>query len=190
MSANQEYFRLTVPCPREALSSLQAGQKVLLFGSIYTARDAAHQRLVRAIEQGEALPLELRDQLIYYCGPAPAPPGRPAGSCGPTTSARMDRFLEPLLAAGLAGTIGKGNRSVDARRALRRHGAVYFLAVGGAGALISQCVREVALVAYPELGPEAIYRMTVDAMPLLVAYDAHGGTVFSGEAPLPAEDEQ
>ena len=179
-----EYVRLRVPCEREEARRLRAGQRVLLSGRLYTARDAAHKRMVEALEAGERLPVDLAGAFIYYCGPAPAPPGRAIGSCGPTTAARMDPFVEPLLQAGLVGMIGKGNRSISVRRAIMWHGAVYLVAVGGAGALLASHVREARVVAYDDLGPEAIFELNVEDMPLLVAYDAAGGSVFAGEEPI------
>ena len=182
--SDAEYAKLTVPCPREEVIALRAGQRVLLSGTIFTARDAAHRRIVEALERGEKLPFEIEGAFIYYCGPAPAPPGRPIGSCGPTTAARMDPFMKPLLQAGLYGSIGKGNRSIEVRRLLVEYGAVYLVAVGGAGALLASHVQDAKLVCFPDLGPEAVYQITVQDMPLLVAYDARGDTVFAGEKPL------
>ncbi|MCX7600224.1 MAG: FumA C-terminus/TtdB family hydratase beta subunit [Armatimonadetes bacterium] len=175
---------LEMPCAREAIAALKAGQYVALSGQVYTARDAAHSRLRRAVEIGEEPPVPLEGRIIYYCGPTPAPPGRPIGSCGPTSSARMDPYLDLILSMGVVATIGKGNRSRQAREALVRHRAVYFVAVGGAGALLSQRVVAARVAAYEDLGPEAIYELTFDHMPLLVAYDAVGGTIFAGEEPL------
>jgi fumarate hydratase subunit beta len=175
---------LTTPLSREAVAGLRAGQAVLLSGVVYTARDAAHKRMVEALGAGDPLPIPLDGQVIYYCGPAPAPPGRPIGSCGPTSSARMDTYLGPLLALGLMATIGKGNRSLDVRRALVRHGAVYLVAVGGAGALLAGRVTAARVVAYSDLGPEAIYELHLDGLPALVGYDTVGGTAFAREDPL------
>lgn len=188
MSDYPEPTRIHTPIPAEALKGLRAGHAVELSGTIYTARDAAHQRLVAAIRNDQPLPIPLAGQVIYYCGPAPARPGLPIGSCGPTTASRMDPYTPALLARGLAATIGKGNRTAEVRRALMQHGAVYFIAVGGAGALLASHVVEAEVVAYAELGPEAIYRLVVRDMPLLVAYDCHGGTVFAGEQPLQPGD--
>ena len=184
MSHHDDAIELTTPLTREAVAGLRTGQAVLLSGIVYTARDAAHQRLVDAIASGDPLPLPLDGQTIYYCGPAPAPERRPIGSCGPTSSARMDAYIEPLLALGLRATIGKGNRSIEVRRALVRYGAVYLVAVGGAGALLAETVTAARVVAYPELGPEAIYELTIERMPTLVAYDTVGGTAFAREDPL------
>ncbi len=175
---------LTLPLTEEAACSVRAGDVVHLTGPLYTARDAAHQRLVALIEAGEELPIEIAGQVIYYCGPTPAPPGRPIGSAGPTTSYRMDDFAPELHRLGLRGTIGKGNRSAHVRQALRRYGGVYFVAVGGAGALLAEHITVAEVVAYPELGPEAIRRLEVEQFPVIVGYDCRGGTAFVGEKPL------
>jgi len=151
---------------------------VELSGIIYTARDAAHQRLIKLIDEGRKLPFDLNRAVIYYVGPCPAPPGEIIGSAGPTTATRMDDLTIPLLEHGLKGMIGKGNRSSAVEAAISRHGAVYFAAVGGAGALIAQCIKEVEVVAYSDLGPEAVHRMVVDRLPLIVAIDSHGGNIF------------
>lgn len=177
-------LELEVPCDREAIAGLRAAQEVLLSGQVYTARDAAHARLRQAIDAGEQPPVPLEGRVIYYCGPTPAPPGRPIGSCGPTSSARMDPYLDLVLSLGVVATIGKGNRSRQARAAIVRHRAAYFVAVGGAGALLAQRVVAARVVAYEDLGPEAIYELTLDHMPVLVAYDAAGRSIFTGEPPL------
>ena len=169
---------ITLPLSAETARTLRAGQRVALSGDVYTARDAAHQRLVAALAAQAPLPLPLRGATIYYTGPSPAPPGAVVGAIGPTTAARMDAFTEPLLRAGLRGMIGKGARGDEVARALAAHGAVYFAAVGGAGALLAQHVTGCELVAYAELGPEAIYRLTLREFPVLVAQDAQGGSVF------------
>ena len=169
--------------PLDDLSFLHAGDEVKLSGVIYTARDAAHQRLVKLIAEGKELPIPLSGSVIYYVGPCPAPPGEVIGSAGPTTATRMDSLTIPLLEQGLKGMIGKGGRSKEVQDAIARHGAVYFAAVGGAGAYIAQCIKEVEVVAYPELGPEAVHRMVVKDLPLIVAIDSHGGNIFtSGSA--------
>ncbi|MGC9318429.1 MAG: FumA C-terminus/TtdB family hydratase beta subunit [Armatimonadota bacterium] len=183
MSAHQPK-RVTVPMSEEAARALRAGDVVHLTGTVYTARDAAHERLMALMEAGEQLPIELEGQVIYYCGPTPAPPGRPIGSAGPTTSYRMDDFAPELYRLGLRGTIGKGNRSGHVRRALRRYGGVYFVAVGGAGALLSDRIVAAEVVAWPELGPEAIRRLQVEDFPVIVGYDCQGGTAFVSEKPL------
>ncbi len=160
-------------------ADLRAGEQLLLSGDIYTARDAAHVALTAALAAGRPLPFALRDAAIYYAGPTPTPPGRIIGACGPTTSSRMDAFTPALLRAGVAATIGKGNRSAEVCAAQRETGAVYLCAVGGAGALLARCVTAVKLVAYPELGCEAIRRLTVKDMPLIVGIDAQGGSIFT-----------
>lgn len=176
---------LVVPCDRDTVAALRAGQQVLLSGQVYTARDAAHARLRETIEAGHDPPVPLEGRVIYYCGPAPAGAGRPIGSCGPTSSARMDPYLDLILSLGVVATIGKGNRSHQARQTIARHGAAYLVAVGGAGAFLAKRVIAARVAAYEDLGPEAIYELTLDRMPLLVAYDAVGGTIFAGEEPLP-----
>jgi len=175
---------LGLPLTEKSACSLRAGDVVHLTGPLYTARDAAHQRLMALIEAGEELPIPLEGQVIYYCGPTPAPPGRPIGAAGPTTSYRMDDFAPELYRRGLRGTIGKGNRSGHVRQALRRFGGVYFVAVGGAGALLADRIVSAEVVAYPELGPEAIRRLQVEQFPVIVGYDCVGGTAFVGEKPL------
>lgn len=177
-------LELEIPCDRQVVTSLRAGQEVLLSGQVYTARDAAHARLRQAVEAGEEPPVPLEGRVIYYCGPAPARAGRPIGSCGPTSSSRMDPYLDLVLSLGVVATIGKGNRSHQARQAIVRHGAAYLVAVGGAGAFLAQRVIAARIAAYEDLGPEAIYELTLDRMPLLVAYDAVGGSIFAGEEPL------
>ncbi|HCA45856.1 MAG TPA: TRZ/ATZ family protein [Armatimonadetes bacterium] len=176
--------KLTLPLTEDAVCGLRAGDVVHLSGPMYTARDAAHQRLMELIRANQPLPIELEGQVIYYCGPTPAPPGRPIGAAGPTTSYRMDDFAPELYALGLRGTVGKGNRSANVRQALLRHPGVYFVAVGGAGALLSDCIKSAEVVAYPELGPEAIRRLVVEDFPVIVGYDCTGGTAFVGEKRL------
>jgi fumarate hydratase subunit beta len=152
----------------------------LLSGIIYTARDAAHKRLMALLEKGKKLPVELTGQVLYYCGPSPAKPGRPIGSAGPTTSSRMDRSTPKILAAtGLKGMIGKGERSVEVVDAIKKHGAVYFAATGGAGALIGSAVVSSTVVCYEDLGPEAIHRLEVRKMPLIVAIDSKGNDLYT-----------
>ncbi|MGE0541086.1 MAG: FumA C-terminus/TtdB family hydratase beta subunit [Dehalococcoidia bacterium] len=157
---------------------LKAGQQITLSGLVYTARDAAHRRMAAAIEQGELLPIDLRGETIYYVGPTPARVGRVIGAAGPTTAARMDPFTVPLLEQGLLAMIGKGDRGPEVRAAIARHGAVYFMAVGGSGALLSRHIRAVEVVAYEDLGTEAIRRMDLDGFPVIVACDAAGGNLF------------
>ena len=162
----------------EVAAGLSMGDEVLLTGTIYTARDQAHARLVALLEKGEGLPIELEGTLVYYAGPAPTPPGKAVGSAGPTTSGRMDAFSPRLIQAGLKGMIGKGNRSPQVIEAMKENGAVYFAATGGAGALIAKRIKSSTCVAYPELGPEAIYRMEVENLPLIVAIDSKGENLY------------
>ena len=152
---------------------------MLLSGVIYTARDAAHQRLVRALDNGEALPFDLGGQTIYYLGPTPARPGQVIGSAGPTTSARMDVYTPQLLAAGVKAMIGKGSRAVAVRKAIQKHKAVYLAAVGGIGALLAQCIKEAEVIAYEDLGAEAIMRLRVADFPAIVANDIYGKDLFA-----------
>ena len=168
----------------EAIAVLRAGDAISLTGLVYTARDAAHQRLVRALHHGEQLPFELAGAVIYYCGPTPAPPGRPLGAAGPTTSARMDAFAPQLYAAGVQATIGKGQRAPEVREACREYGCLYLVATGGAGALLSSFVTSAEVVAYADLGPEAIRKLTVAGLPVHVAYDVHGRSIFPQDEDL------
>lgn len=157
---------------------LRAGDEVLLTGEIYTARDQAHKRLVEMIAKKKKLPLDLEGKIIYYCGPTATPTGKPIGSCGPTTSSRMDRMTAPLLAAGVKGMIGKGKRSEDVRKLIKEHKAVYFLATGGAGAFLSKRVLVAEPVCFKDLGPETIYKLRVKDFPLIVGIDAAGRDIF------------
>jgi fumarate hydratase subunit beta len=166
------------PLTQEQLKGLRAGDEVTLSGTIYTARDQAHARLVKAIRSKQKLPLSLKNAIIYYCGPTPAPKGKIVGSSGPTTSSRMDPFTPSLLNSGLKGMIGKGSRSQEVRSAIKRHKAVYFLTYAGCGALLSQHIRKAALVLYPELGPEAIHTFDVEDFPLIVAIDSRGKSIY------------
>lgn len=163
----------------EAAQTLRAGDRVLLSGTVYTARDAAHKRLFALLDAGEPLPFPLRGTVIYHAGPTPAQAGMPVGSCGPTTSGRMDPYAPRLLDLGLAAIIGKGERNQAVMDAICRNRAVYLCAVGGAGALIAGCVREATEIAFPELGCESIKRFTVENLPLTVALDCHGGNLFA-----------
>ncbi len=172
-------IELRTPLTPALVEALRVGDHVLLSGAIYTARDAAHERLVQMLARGEDLPVRLQDQVIYYCGPTPPRPGRPIGSAGPTTASRMDAYTPTLLAAtGLRGMIGKGRRSREVREAMRRHQAVYLGAVEGTAALLGERVREAEVVAFPDLGPEAIYRLVVDQFPVIVVNDVHGGDLY------------
>lgn len=171
-------IRVNVPLDNEAVQALRIGDRVLLSGMIYSARDAAHKRLTQALEAGQDLPIPLEGQVIYYMGPSPARPGAVIGSAGPTTSIRMDSFTPTLLAHGLKGMIGKGYRNMAVREAMQRHGAVYFVTVGGAAALVAERIKRVELVAYEDLGAEAIRRLWIEDFPAVVANDAHGGDLY------------
>ncbi len=170
--------RLTTPLSDEDVMNLKAGDVVFISGTIYTGRNAAHKRMFEALDKGEALPFDIKGALIYYVGPAPAPPGRPIGSCGPTTSYRMDTYAPRLHSLGLKGTIGKGKRNGEVKEAMKEYKAVYLAATGGAGALLSLCVQEAKVVAYEDLGPEAVMELKVKDFPLLVINDAFGGELY------------
>ena len=157
---------------------LKAGDNVLITGVVYSARDAAHKKLVELLDKGEDLPVDLRGQVIYYVGPAPAKPGQVIGSAGPTTSGRMDAYTPALLAQGAKGLVGKGSRNQEVKDALKEHGAVYFASVGGAAALTAKTIKASEVVAYEELGAEAIRRMTVEDFPVTVVNDAHGNDLY------------
>jgi fumarate hydratase subunit beta len=169
---------VTPPLSDADVVSLKAGDRVRISGVLYTARDAAHARLFPLVEQRKPLPIEVRGQIIYYTGPSPARPGAVVGSIGPTTGGRMDKFTPALLELGLKGTIGKGARSQAVKDALRRHTAVYFGAIGGAGAVLSQFVKTLEVVAYEDLGTEAIRRLEVEGFPAIVVNDCHGGDLY------------
>jgi len=170
--------RIETPLTKDDVSRLSCGDRVLLSGVVYTARDQAHRRMFEALSRGEALPFPLDGQVLFYAGPSPAPPGAVIGAVGPTTSARMDRYTPVLLANGLRGMIGKGRRSGDVIEAIRRYGAVYFGAMGGVAALLSRCVREASVVAYGDLGPEAVRRLVVADFPLVVINDREGRDLY------------
>lgn len=174
-----DIINLQTPLTDEDIIKLHAGNRVLLSGVVYTGRDAAHKRLFELLEAGKPLPIDLRGQVIYYVGPAPAKPGRVIGSAGPTTAGRMDAYAPALIAHGLKGMIGKGIRSEAVRDAMREHKAVYFGATGGAGALLARCIKKAEVVAYEDLGPEAIYRLEVEDFPVIVINDAYGGDLYS-----------
>lgn len=163
---------------RQAMGTLRAGDRVLLSGVIYTARDAAHKRFFELLDRGESLPIPLRDAVIYYAGPTPGQQGMAVGACGPTTSGRMDAFAPRLLDLGLAAMIGKGERSPAVAEAIVRNGAAYFAAVGGAGALIARCIRSAEVVAFDELGCESVKKMVVEDLPLTVAIDTQGNDLY------------
>lgn len=169
---------VNAPLTKETAAELKAGDYVYLTGIIYTARDAAHKRMYEALERGERLPLEMENNVIYYMGPSPARPGRPIGSAGPTTSSRMDKYAPALLDLGLKGMIGKGKRNGAVRDAIVRNGAVYFAAVGGAGALLSRSIVSSEVIAYEDLGTEAIRRLAVKEFPVIVVMDAEGNNLY------------
>ena len=172
--------KIHTPLTEECIKSLKAGDEVLLEGVIYTARDLAHQELTWAIKQRRKLPVSLKNQVIYYCGPTLPLKKRPIGSCGPTTSSRMDAWTEDLLKVGLKGMIGKGSRSPGVRGAIKKYRAVYFLAIGGAGALLSTKVKKAKVIAYKKFGPEAIHRLEVKDFPLIVGIDYRGRDIYGG----------
>ena len=171
-------LRIRSPIEPDIIEKLAVGMEVLISGVLYTARDAAHRRLVESLDWGEPLPFDIRGQTVYYVGPSPARPGHVIGSAGPTTSSRMDAYTPRLLAAGLRAMIGKGNRSAEVRGAIRQYRAVYFVAVGGAAALIARSIKEAEVVAYEDLGPEAIRRLVVVDFPAIVANDVLGADLF------------
>ena len=173
-----EAIVLTTPVTTEDIARLQIGDRVLLNGVIYTARDAAHARMVALLDQGKELPIDVRGQMIYFAGPSPTPPGRVIGSVGPTTSYRMDSDSPKLIALGLIGMIGKGSRSAEVIEAMRRYGCVYFGATGGAAALLARAVKKAQIVAYEDLGPEAINRLEVENFPVIVVNDVQGRDLY------------
>lgn len=175
-------YSITTPLTREKAASLKAGDMVYITGTIYTARDAAHKRMDEALKQGKTLPLPLKDSIIYYMGPSPAREGRPIGSAGPTTAGRMDAYAPELLDLGLRGMIGKGRRSDEVRQAVMRNGAVYFAAIGGAGALLSKTIVKSEVIACEDLGPEAIRRLEVRDFPAIVVMDCHGNDLYQTAA--------
>jgi fumarate hydratase subunit beta len=171
-------IRLTTPLSNEDIENLKIGDKVLLNGVLFTGRDAAHKRLFDLIKKGEDLPIDLKGQVIYYVGPTPAKPGKPIGSAGPTTSYRMDPFAPTLIELGLKGMIGKGNRSQEVIESMKKYKAVYFGATGGAGALLAKRIKKATVVAYEDLGPEAIRRLEVEDFPVTVVNDCNGGDLY------------
>ena len=173
-----EAVHITTPLDRKTIKELTAGTSVLISGTIYTARDAAHKRLVEALKKKEELPFVLKGQTIYYAGPSPARPGRTIGSAGPTTSGRMDVYTPRMLSAGVKAIIGKGSRSMETREAMQKYKAVYFVATGGAGALLAQTIKKATVVTYEDLGPEAVRMLTVDNFPAIVANDIYGNDLF------------
>lgn len=169
---------ISAPIKKEEIAELKAGDYVYITGTIYTARDAAHKRMKETLDKGETLPIEMEENLIYYMGPSPAREGRPIGSAGPTTASRMDKYAPQLLDLGLAGMIGKGKRSEAVKDAIIRNGAVYFAAVGGAGALLSKSITQSEVVAYDDLGTEAIRKLKVEKFPVIVVIDKEGNNLY------------
>jgi len=169
---------IKAPFRKEELESLKAGDYIYITGTIYTARDAAHKRLYEAMLKGEELPISFENNIIYYLGPSPARPGRVIGSAGPTTSSRMDKYTPLMLDAGLKGMIGKGKRNQEVIDSIVKNGAVYLAAVGGAGALLSKCIKESEIIAYEDLGTEAIRRLKVENLPVIVVIDQKGHNLY------------
>jgi len=170
--------RIKAPIDKETAKSLRAGDYVYIDGIIYTARDAAHKRMIEALEKGESLPIEMEGTIIYYMGPSPAREGRPIGSAGPTTASRMDKYTPTLLNMGMGAMIGKGKRSQAVIDGIIRNGSVYFAAVGGAGAILSKCIKESEVVAYDDLGTEAIRKLRVENFPVIVVIDSEGNNLY------------
>lgn len=171
-------IEISIPFENNEVKKLRCGDRVLITGKIYTARDAAHKRMTENLKRGEKLPFDIRNQIIYYAGPTPAPPGRVIGSCGPTTSCRMDAYAPKLIEMGLTGMIGKGERDTKVIAAMKKYGSVYFGAIGGAGALVAECIRSAEVVAYEDLGTEAIRCLEVERFPAVVAIDSFGRSLY------------
>lgn len=171
-------IQITPPLTDHVIERLKAGDRVLITGVIYTGRDMAHKYMVEGHKKGDPLPFDLRGQILYYTGPTPASPGRPIGSAGPTTSYRMDLYAPYLLDLGLKGMIGKGPRGQEVKDSIKKNKAVYFAAIGGAGALISKAIRKAEVIAYPELGTEAVMRLEVEEFPVVVVNDVHGEDLY------------
>lgn len=169
---------IKIPFTKEEIKKLKTGDYLYLSGTVYTARDAAHKRMEEAINRGEALPFEIKGNIIYYMGPSPAREGRPIGSAGPTTASRMDKYTKKLLDLGMMGMIGKGKRTEEVRQAIVTNGAVYLAAVGGAGALLSKCIKKSEIIAYEDLGTEAIRRLEVENFPVVVIIDSEGNNLY------------
>ena len=170
--------KMQLPLSKREIVKLKAGEQVLLSGIIYTARDQAHKRMCTAISKKTKLPIDIKSAVVYYCGPTPAPKGKPMGACGPTTSKRMDKFTPLLLAKGLPAMIGKGNRSKEVVNAIKRYKAAYFIAPAGAGAYLALKVKQAKPLAYKDLGPEAIYKLEVNDFPVIVAIDSRGKNIY------------
>ena len=171
-------IKLTLPLSKQTVEGLHAGDSVLISGTILTARDCAHKRTFDLMKNNAPLPFELKDAVIYYAGPCPAKPDTASGSCGPTTSARMDSFAPKLFDGGLGAVIGKGEMSDEVRQALKRNRAVYFAAIGGAGALYADCIKSSVCIAFPDLLSEGVYKLEVKNFPAVVAFDCHGGSIY------------
>ncbi len=169
---------ITTPLTQEKVRELKSGESVYITGTIYTARDAAHKRLCELVAQGKELPLDIKDAIIYFVGPTPAKPGQAIGSAGPTTSYRMDAYSPTLISIGLTGMIGKGKRSDEVVAAMKEHGAVYFGAIGGCGALLSKCIKKAEVIAYDDLGAEAIRKLEVEDFPVVVIIDSEGNNLY------------
>ena len=170
--------KIQTPLTREVARTLKAGESCTISGTIYTARDAAHKRLCELVAQGKELPLEIKDAIIYFVGPTPAKPGQAIGSAGPTTSYRMDAYSPTLISIGQTGMIGKGKRNEDVVNAMKEHGAVYFGAIGGCGALLSKCIKKAEVIAYEDLGAEAIRKLEVEDFPVVVVIDSEGNNLY------------
>ena len=173
---------IKAPLNDDEVKMLKAGDYVYISGTIYTARDAAHKRMYEALQNGQEVPMPLKNNIVYYMGPSPAREGRPIGSAGPTTSSRMDKYAPLLMDHGLKGMIGKGKRSAEVREAIVRNGAVYFAAVGGAGALLSKAVKKAEVIAYDDLGTEAIRKLEVENLPAIVVIDSEGSYLYEDVA--------
>jgi fumarate hydratase subunit beta len=171
-------IKLSPPLTDEVIMKLKSGDRIMITGVIYTARDMAHKNMVEKHKKGEPMPFDLKGQVLYYTGPTPAPPGKPIGSAGPTTSYRMDKYTPFLLEQGLKAMIGKGPRGLEVKESIKKHKAVYLAAIGGAGALISKAIKKAEVIAYPELGTEAIMRLEVEDFPAIVVNDVHGGDLY------------
>ncbi len=176
-----EALILTTPLNDEDVNRLRAGDRVLINGVVYTARDAAHRRMVELLDSGGELPFDLHGSVIYYAGPSPARPGMVIGSCGPTTSSRMDVYTPKMIQNGLKGMIGKGKRSSEVKEAMMAHKCVYFAAIGGLGALLAKTIKQAEVIAYPDLEPESVRRLVVENFPAIVAIDTHGGDIYERE---------
>ena len=182
-------IKVTTPLTREQARTLKSGDSVLLSGVIYTARDAAHKRLCELVAAGKELPLDVKDSVIYFVGPTPARPGEAIGSAGPTTSYRMDAYSPTMIEQGQTGMIGKGKRSPEVIAAMKKHGAVYFGAIGGCGALLSKCIKKAEVIAYDDLGAEAIRRLEVEDFPVIVIIDGEGNNLYeTGRAAYLAQE--